>query len=1107
MLKSTSTLLCALAGTLLLLATQAWAQATINVGPGQAYTTIQSGINAAVNGDTVLVAPGTYNENINFNGKAITVTSSGGAASTTINGGNKPGIATVIIADGEFNAVISGFTITGGGDTIFTGNSDGGIFVNNGATPTIKNNIVTANYCHNIDVQSSVATILNNEISDVLESSGQTAADLSYCTFGSGLNLGGTNSLVNGLGTSVIGNTIENNITGGEGGVTGAGIFLWAAQNVLIMNNTIRNNTADYPGSAFSSANSGGTVIVQNLIYDNSSCAGAIAPEGEGGTVSNPSAFIANNTIVDNVANEANGASSACIAIAQIYPGPYSYGSSGPGIVIVNNIISGDTTYPAVNCSWFSTPSLTDQPTFENNILYNAGGPFFGSYCVDVSNQDNNIPADPQFVNPGADFHLKSTSPAIDSGQNSVLATFTAMTGLAWTLDAGGNPRVQNGSGKGCIIDMGIYEYTGPADQCGTSETLTSSLNPAPAGQSVTFTAQLSSTTGTPTGAVQFLDGTNLLSTQTVSGTGAASYSTSSLTVGSHTIIANYQPTGSFGASTASLTQVINGDPTSTALTCTPSSIDVGGTAQLTAAVTSASGTPTGSVSFADNGATLATPNLANGTAGLTYTGSVAGTHNIVASYIPTGPFAAGSASCSEVVNVLPTTSTLMVAPTTSTYGSPVTLTATVAPATLPGPSTPTGTVTFYNGNSSIGSGTLTGGVASLEISSLAGGNYSLTCSYGGSSVYGTSNCNSVPLTVNAAPTALTLSSSNNPAPFLGSIVFTTRLTVNGQSAGAGNAIVLNINGQAMNLSTDATGSATHLIGTLVPGSYPVVASFAATSDLQASSASLTEVVTALSTSTSLTATPNPGDVNQTVTMTATVSSGTSTQAESSSVSFFDGSTSLGSSQLSAAGTASVTASFSTAGVHNLTAVYQGNAGFMGSTSAVFQETIQAGDFTISATPAAAGVYTGVAAKAEVNIAILRGFDQALSLTCSGLPANTTCNFSPASLPDGQGASSLLIQTTAPHQVAAAASIPVLGALGLLFMPFFKRRRGFLAGLCAVLLAFGVAMGMSGCASANSITGGTPPGTYQVAVTATTTGTGTPLTHSAAVALTVKSLF
>jgi hypothetical protein len=56
---------------------------TINVPADQ--PTIQSAINAASNGDTVVVAPGTYTENINFLGKAITVESSKGAKVTTIN--------------------------------------------------------------------------------------------------------------------------------------------------------------------------------------------------------------------------------------------------------------------------------------------------------------------------------------------------------------------------------------------------------------------------------------------------------------------------------------------------------------------------------------------------------------------------------------------------------------------------------------------------------------------------------------------------------------------------------------------------------------------------------------------------------------------------------------------------------------------------------------------------------------------------------------------------------------------------------------------------------------------------------------------------------------
>jgi len=88
-----------------------FAQNTIHVPADQ--QTIQGAINAANNGDTVLVAPGTYYENINFMGKAITVTSSAGAAQTTIDGGKKGTVVTFNAGEG-LNSVLNGFTVQNG---------------------------------------------------------------------------------------------------------------------------------------------------------------------------------------------------------------------------------------------------------------------------------------------------------------------------------------------------------------------------------------------------------------------------------------------------------------------------------------------------------------------------------------------------------------------------------------------------------------------------------------------------------------------------------------------------------------------------------------------------------------------------------------------------------------------------------------------------------------------------------------------------------------------------------------------------------------------------------------------------------------------------------
>src|SRR5260370_27858784 len=106
--------------------------------------TIQQGIKAAQNGDTVLGAPGTYLEHLDFIGKAITVTSSGGAVVTVIDGGNVFDTPVVNFSSREaLTSVLSGFTIRhasasfGAGvsllgasatilDNVFDSNSQGG---------------------------------------------------------------------------------------------------------------------------------------------------------------------------------------------------------------------------------------------------------------------------------------------------------------------------------------------------------------------------------------------------------------------------------------------------------------------------------------------------------------------------------------------------------------------------------------------------------------------------------------------------------------------------------------------------------------------------------------------------------------------------------------------------------------------------------------------------------------------------------------------------------------------------------------------------------------------------------------------------------------------
>jgi hypothetical protein len=1085
--------------------------AIINV-PSTATPTIQAGIDAASNGDTVLVAPGTYFENIDFKGKAITVTSSAGPASTIIDGGSKPGVATVVFVTGETtSSVISNFTIRGGGDAIFTGKSDGGIFVAD-ASATIENNTVTANTCRNIDVERGTATmILNNEVSGVLQGNNPQE---SFCPFTSGVFLGGTPNSSTG-GNTVIGNTIENNLTG-------SGIDLNGAENVLIMNNIIRNNISSEPGSAFTSANSGGTALVQNLIYDNTStCGGAIGFEDSGYAFL--SILIANNTIVDNLTPKLVDTTTLCTPIAQIYPGPYDHGVSGPSALIINNIISGSTSYPAVNCAWYESPSEAIQPTFENDILYNGGGPFFGSYCVDVSGEFNNIVAQAQFVSPSTgDYHLKSTSPAIDKGQNSVVQTFLALTGQYFTTDFDGKPRLQDATGQGCTIDMGAYEYPGTTTDCSsTTETLTSSLNPSSFGQNVTFTAQLSSSNGTPTGDVQFTDGSTILGTQTISGAGSASLSTSLLTIGSHPITAAYMPSGSLPSTTAMLTQVVNGYATATVLTSSLNPANIGQSVTFTATVTSANGTPTGLITFTDGTAILGTATIVNGVATYTTSTLAVGTHPITAAYNPTGTaFNASNAALSQVINGLPTTPSLTVYPTTAVYGTTIQMT---SEAFRSGASVTGGSITFMDGNLVLDTfvTTVAAPVATFSTATLAVGIHTITAVYSGDSLSGSSTSAPVTVTITADATTLALTSSPNPALAFQQITLTASLT----GSAAANTITFLRNGTVIGTGqTTAQGIATLPIS-LPTGTYTLTAAFAGTTNLAAStSAPITEVVTQDASLTTLGASPNPGyspggTVNLFAAANPVLPAAVGNYAlPGGTFTFYDGQTVIGiATAPSLANVPSASISNFTVGTHILTAVYSGDSNYLPSTSAPVTLNILLSDFTLTADPSIT-IQTEHHKDLNLTLASVGNFTDVIALSCGPMPPDAYCNFpsnGPLLAAGSTLPSTVRIDTDAIYDYLSSTgssartpthprlrnAIAFALLLPVTLLAATRRRRELrrTIKLFTSLSIFLIATTFTGCSG--HYPGHTPPGTYSITITGQ--GNTTHITHTATVTLIV----
>ncbi|MHC5024514.1 MAG: hypothetical protein ACYTGG_11520, partial [Planctomycetota bacterium] len=114
---------------------------------GDPYCTIQVGITAAVTGvDEVEVAPGTYDEVINFLGKAIMVRSAGGPDLTTIDGGGTFHVVRCVNGEGSAT-VLDGFTITGGNanGAGHPYNAGGGMYIAGGSSPTVRGCVFTAN--------------------------------------------------------------------------------------------------------------------------------------------------------------------------------------------------------------------------------------------------------------------------------------------------------------------------------------------------------------------------------------------------------------------------------------------------------------------------------------------------------------------------------------------------------------------------------------------------------------------------------------------------------------------------------------------------------------------------------------------------------------------------------------------------------------------------------------------------------------------------------------------------------------------------------------------------------------------------------------------------
>src|ERR1019366_4338749 len=236
--------------------------------------------------------------------------------------------------------------------------------------------------------------------------------------------------------------------------------------------------------------------------------------------------------------------------------------------------------------------------------------------------------------------------------------------------------------------------------------------------------------------------------------------------------------------------------PTSTTVTSSVNPSIFGQSVTFSATVSNTSGdtaTPTGSVQFSIDGVPFGAVTLsgsgatATATSGATATLTVSGSpHTINAVYTNTdGGFSGSSGTLSQAVNPAPTSTTVASSVNPSVFGQSVRFTATVSPV-APGAGTPTGTVTFLDGASSIGTGTLSGGVATFTTSALAVSSHTITTSYGGDGNFkgNTGSLAGNPQVINKANTTTAVASSVNPSVFGQLVTFTA--TVSPVAPGAG---------------------------------------------------------------------------------------------------------------------------------------------------------------------------------------------------------------------------------------------------------------------------------------------------------------------------------
>ena len=476
------------------------------------------------------------------------------------------------------------------------------------------------------------------------------------------------------------------------------------------------------------------------------------------------------------------------------------------------------------------------------------------------------------------------------------------------------------------------------------------------------------------------------------------------------------------------------------------------------------------------------------------------------------------------------TKTTLSLAPTATTHGQPITASVTVVPLTT-GAGTPTGggVALLTGGSQNQNLGVLTKGALSSPISTLPGGSYTVSASYGGDAKFGSSTSSpGVPVTIAPESSTLTFTTSSTTTTY-SSFFFSLQASVAGvsnQGIATGNVTFSdNFNGSATTLATaplNSQGNMSLSETSLGVGSHTLNASYAGDSSFKPSSAGPVTVTVNKGPTQTILFLPTGALPNTTVFLQALVFPTEGVAFPTGTVQFFDGANPVGNPvpvKNEVATTATMTLP---GGANTITATYSGDANFNASTAPAATLYVGNPDFQLSVNPGNVTVSSTAAGTSTIFVTPGPGigFAGPVSLSCSTLPASTSCAFQPAQLNlDGFTTMNTKLTITKgahatfwgpPHmqQKMIWGSVNCLVVLSFAFLGWSMKRRRWSMSLCTLVLLVGL-FGMSGCGGGSGAV--TPPGSTTQTITpslVTVTATGNSgisiVTHNVTLAVTVQ---